>query len=136
MPRGSAVIRYDGARGVVWRVKYADADGRQVQETLGPEPEWDRRKAERALGARLADVDKGMRKPGRRTFADLADEFVAVGLAARPRKKSTVVDYTATLRNHLRPVFDNHDLGGCPNPPNCSSGTPPTRSPPDCHRRP
>lgn len=111
MPRGSAVIRYDGARGVVWRVKYADADGRQVQETLGPEPEWDRRKAERALGARLADVDKGMRKPARRTFADLADEFVAVGLAARPRKKSTVVDYTATLRNHLRPVFDNHDLG-------------------------
>ena len=34
-----------------------------------------------------------------------------MGLAARPRKKSTVVDYTATLRNHLRPVFDNHDLG-------------------------
>ena len=81
-----------------------------LKETLGREPEWDRRKAERVLGARLADVDKGMRKPRRRTFADLADEFVAVGLEARPRKKSTVVDYKATLRNHLRPAFDDLDL--------------------------
>ena len=111
MPRGAAVIRYEGARGVSWRIKYADADGRQVKETLGREPEWDRRKAERALGARLADVDKGMRKPKRRTFDDLADEFEAVALAARPRKKSTVVDYKATLRNHLRPAFGSLDLG-------------------------
>jgi integrase len=110
VPSGAAVIRYEGARGVTWRAKYVDADGRQVQETLGREPEWSRRKAERALGARLADVEKGMRRPRRRRFAELADEFVSVGLAARPRKKSTVVDYTATLRNHLRPVFDHYDL--------------------------
>jgi integrase len=110
MPSGAAVIRYDGKRGVVWRVKYADADGRQVMETLGREPEWDRRKAERALGARLADVEKGMRKPPKRTFDMLADEFEQVGLAARPRKKSTVIDYKATLRNHLRPAFGSHDL--------------------------
>jgi len=31
----SAVIRYAGKPGVTWRIKYADADGRQVQETLG-----------------------------------------------------------------------------------------------------
>lgn len=110
MPRAACVIRYEGARGVSWRIKYADADGRQVKETLGREPVWDRRKAERALGARLADVEKGMRKPARRTFSDLADEFEAVGLTARPRKKSTVIDYRATLRNHLRPVFGHLDL--------------------------
>ena len=110
MPRGACVIRYEGPRGVSWKVKFVDADGRHVKETLGREPEWDRRKAERVLGARLADVDKGMRKPRRRTFADLADEFVAVGLEAGPRKKSTVADYKATLRNHLRPAFDNLDL--------------------------
>jgi hypothetical protein len=63
MPRGAAVIRYEGARGVSWRVKYVDADGRQVKETLGREPEWSRRKAERALGAHLADVEKGMTDP-------------------------------------------------------------------------
>src|SRR6187200_2138331 len=110
MPRGAAVIRYEGPRGVAWKVKYCDADGRQVKETLGREPEWDQRKAERALGARLADVEKGMRKPARRTFDDLADEFEQVALEARPRKKSTVVDYKATLRNHLRPEFGNRDL--------------------------
>jgi hypothetical protein len=104
------VIRYEGPRGVSWKIKYLDADGRQVKETLGREPVWDRRKAERALGARLADVDKGMRKPTRRTFNDLADEFEAIALGARPRKKSTVIDYTATLRNHLRPVFGQLDL--------------------------
>ena len=31
MPRGSAVIRYEGARGVSGAIKYADADGRQVK---------------------------------------------------------------------------------------------------------
>ena len=110
MPRAACVIRYEGARGVSWRIKYVDAAGRQVKETVGREPEWDRRKAERALGARLAAVEKGLRKPKRRTFDDLADEFEAVGLGARPRKKSTVIDYKATLRNHLRPVFGDHDL--------------------------
>ena len=111
MPRAACVIRYEGARGVSWRIKYQDADGRQVMETVGREPEWNRTKAERALGARLADVEKGMRKPKRRTFDDLADEFEAVALAARPRKKSTLVDYKATMRNHLRPAFGTLDLG-------------------------
>ena len=55
------------------------------------------RKAERVFRARLADVEKGMRKQSRRTFANLADEFIEVGLAARPRKKSTAIDYKATL---------------------------------------
>ena len=35
MPRGAAVIRYEGPRGVSWKVKFCDADGRQVKETLG-----------------------------------------------------------------------------------------------------
>jgi hypothetical protein len=35
VPRGAAVIRYEGARDVVWRIKYADADGKQTMETIG-----------------------------------------------------------------------------------------------------
>ena len=35
MPRGSAVIPYHGARGTTWRIKFADADGKQVMETVG-----------------------------------------------------------------------------------------------------
>jgi integrase len=110
MPRGAAVIRYEGPRGVTWKVKYVDAGGRQVKETLGREPDWNRRKAERALGARLADVDKGMRKPARRTFGQLADEFEAVAIPARPRKKTTVESYRQTIANHLRPWFGESDL--------------------------
>jgi hypothetical protein len=37
MPRGAAVIRYPGVRGVVWRIKYRDASGKQIKETLAPE---------------------------------------------------------------------------------------------------
>jgi hypothetical protein len=62
------------------RVKYADADGRQIMETLGREPGVERDEAERALGARLAEVERGMRKPARRTFATLAVEFEAVAM--------------------------------------------------------
>jgi hypothetical protein len=36
MPSG-AVIRYEGKRGRVWRIKYSDASGRQVMETIGAE---------------------------------------------------------------------------------------------------
>jgi integrase len=110
MPRGACVVPYDGKRGRVWRIKYADADGQQVMETLGREPEWNRRKAERALGAKLAEVERGMRKPRRRTFGDLLDEFGAVALPAKPRKKSTLTEYQAMIRNHLRPAFGTDDL--------------------------
>jgi len=52
-----------------------------------------------------------MRKPARRTFGDLADHFETVTLSAKPRKATTLLDYKATLRNHLRPAFATDDLG-------------------------
>lgn len=116
MPSGACVIRYEGKRGVVFRVQYRDADGRQVKETLGPERDktgrlqWTQQKAERELGKRLAAVDEGMRKPRRRKFETLCDEFEDVSLSAKPRKRSTVIDYKATIRNHLRPAFAAEDL--------------------------
>jgi integrase len=111
MPRGSAVIRYDGKRGTVWRIKYADADGRQVMETLGSERGgWTEKKSERALGAKLSEVERGMRKPRRRTFGDLLEEFEAVGLRTKPRKKSTLASYKQTIATHLRPEFADQDL--------------------------
>jgi integrase len=112
MPRGACVVEYTGKRGTVWRMIYPDADGHRAQETLGCQSDgWTRRKAERALGAKLAEVEKGYRKPARRTFSDLCDEFEAVALKARPRKSSTVSDYKSILANHLRPAFQTDDLG-------------------------
>ena len=32
-------------------------------------------------------------------------------LASKPRKRSTLIDYKATLKNHLRPAFEADDLG-------------------------
>ena len=68
MPRGAAVIRYEGPRGVSWRIEYADADGRQVMETVGRERDgFTRKQAEAELRERLVNVERrGWRKPAPR----------------------------------------------------------------------
>lgn len=95
MPSGAGVIEYRGKRGVVYRVKYADASGKQVMETLGPEREgWTRRKAEAELRARLVKVDKGgWRKPAPLTFAGYAGMWFAEGESRRRWKPATVAQY-------------------------------------------
>lgn len=32
MPDGAAVVKYNGKRGVVWRIKFRDATGRQADD--------------------------------------------------------------------------------------------------------
>src|SRR6266536_5978155 len=100
MPSGAAVIRYAGKRGVVWRVKYRDAEGRQVKETLGPASEgWTKRKAEAALRARLTDVAReGYRKPTPVTFATFAEEGLRDYPDAKGLKRSTRRGYEQILR--------------------------------------
>ncbi len=105
MPRGASVVRYQGKRGPVWRIKYRDAAGRQVQETLGPEPPWTERKAQRELGKHLAAVAEGFRKPDRITFGDFADRFIRDYLPGRNLKQTTVENYGYILDGHLLPFF-------------------------------
>src|SRR4051812_33421006 len=105
MPRGAAVVRYKGKGGAVWRIKYRDAAGRQVQETLGPEPPWTERKAQRELGKRLAAVDEGFRKPDRVTFANFAERFVRDYLPGRNLKPTTTENYRYILDRHVLPFF-------------------------------
>jgi integrase len=75
--RDGSVIRYRGKRGVSWSIRYRDADGRRVSETLGRAADgWTERKAGEELQARLVDV----RREGRRrlepvTFASFAREW-------------------------------------------------------------
>ncbi len=136
MPSGACVLAYDGKRGRTWRIKYADAEGRQVMETVGRESDgWTGQKAERALGAELDAVRRGHRKPNRRTFSDLIDEFEAVALPAKPRKKSPLVDYGCTIRLHLRPLSDTSTSRSCRGHRRSSSGTRETRSQRACHRK-
>ncbi len=106
MPSGACVIRREGVRGVVWSVKFADADGRQVKQRLGAEAEgWTRRKAERELRHRLADVErKGWRKPAALTFASYAETWFAEGEKRRRWKPTTVAQYRS-VRERLVDEF-------------------------------
>ena len=111
MPRGAASSVTRASAGPVWRIKYRDAAGKQVLETLGPEPPWTERKAQRELGKRLAAVDEGFRKPDRDTFAEFADRFVQrLPARAEPQAvdRSRTTDYM--LDGHLLPFFGDHDL--------------------------
>jgi integrase len=106
MPSGACVIRREGVRGAVWSVKFVDADGRQVKERLGPEAEgWTRRKAQRELRHRLADVErKGWRKPKALTFQRYAEAWFAEGEKRRRWKASTVAQYRS-VRQRLVDEF-------------------------------
>ena len=112
MPRGSAVIRYAGKRGVVWRIKYADATGRQVQETVGAEADGVTRKvAEAALRDRLVKVEgRGWRKPAPTTFREYAAAWMVRCEAKRGWKPGTVTA-TRTRLDHLNEVFGPRPLG-------------------------
>jgi integrase len=100
VPSGACVLRYEGARGVVWRIKYRDADGKQVMETLGPEREgWTHRKAEAELRERLVRVErKSYRRPAPLTFGEYADTWFAEGATRRRWKPSTVAQYRSLKR--------------------------------------
>jgi integrase len=105
------VWRYEGPRGVVWRVRYRDASGRRVLETLGREPEWSRTRAEKELRRRLVDVEReGYRKPEKITFAVFAERWLEEYLPGRGLKLTTTDGYRQTLRRHLLPYFGNLEL--------------------------
>ena len=105
------VWRYEGPRGVVWRIRYRDATGRRVLETLGREPEWNRTRAERELRRRLVDVERdGYRKPEKVTFAAFAERWLEEYLPSRNLKPTTVKNYTISVRRHLIPFFGSYEL--------------------------
>jgi integrase len=106
VPSGAACVRREWKHCTSWAIKYRDAAGRQVWETLGREPEWSEARAQRELGKRLQAVERDRwRKPERVSFAQYADRFEADYLPGRNLKASTLVDYRLTLRRHLRPYF-------------------------------
>lgn len=112
MPRGAAVIRYDGKRGVVWRIKYRDASNRQHMETLGRETDgWTEALAHAELRDRLVRIDKQRwRRPRPLTFAEYADEWLELHEARGDVKLSTLRNYRVCV-NHLKDAFGSQRLG-------------------------
>jgi integrase len=105
------VWRYEGTRGVVWRIRYRDASGRRILETLGKEPAWTRNRAEKELRRRLVDVERdGYRKPEELTLTRFAERWQTEHLPGRGLKQTTLDNYRQTLRNHLLPALGHHTL--------------------------
>jgi integrase len=91
---------------VVWRIRYRDAAGRRILETLGPEPPWTKRRAQAELRARLVEVERDhYQRPTRTTFATFAAEWMHTAVPARSLKHSTTENYHSILRRHLIPAF-------------------------------
>jgi len=110
-PKWGRVWRYAGTRGVVWRIRYQDATGRRVMETLGKEPAWDRKRAETELRRRLVDVERdGYRKPEKLTFNEFAARWLNDYLPGRGLKLTTTDSYRQTINRHLLPAFGKHPL--------------------------
>lgn len=99
MPSGAAVIEYAGKRGVVWRIKWRDATGKQIQETVGAERDGvTRKQAEAELRERLVRVErKGYRRPKPVTFRGYAATWYAEGQARRGWKPRTALAYRNAL---------------------------------------
>jgi integrase len=105
MPRGAAVIPYNGKRGVVWRVKYVDAEGQQVMETVGAERDGvTRKQAEAELRERLVRVErKGYRRPKALTFGEWSRTWFEEGKRRRGWKPKT-----ANTHGHRLAHLDDH----------------------------
>jgi hypothetical protein len=117
MPRGSAVIRYGGKRGTVWRIKYADADGRQVMETVGSEREgWTQKKAEAELRERSfawsarATADRH-RSPSASTPRRGSRKALPAGAGSRARFGSTGASRGGWSSTSARSHSRRFDLG-------------------------
>jgi integrase len=110
-PRWGRVWRYEGQRGVVWRIRYRDASGRRVMETLGKEPAWNRKRAEQELRRRLVDVEReGYVAPERVTLTDFCERWLSEYLPGRGLKLTTIEGYEQTIRKHLLPTLGRHTL--------------------------
>jgi integrase len=111
MANGS-VVRYEGKRGTVYRIKYRDASGKQVQETLGNARDgWSERRANQALTNKLADVDReNFVKPAKTSFEDLARRYLNDYMPGRNLKRTTRESYRQTIEGHLIPFFRDLEL--------------------------
>ena len=104
------VIRYDGSRGTVWRVKFTDADGVQVKETIGAERDGITRKmAEAELRESVVRVErKAYRRPRALTFKEYAETWYADG--TDDWKPATLKVYRNALDRYLIPAFGSTRL--------------------------
>lgn len=101
--RTGSVIVYRGKRGTTYRIRYRDADGARVLETLGAKADgWTEAKARDELRARLVDVKRDRRRKTQPiTLAEFAAEWLPTYIAGQSLKRSTGNSYQSILNVHL-----------------------------------
>ena len=112
MARSGGVIRYEGARSVTWRIRYRDAAGERVLETLGSVDDgWTKGKAEDELRARLVAVKRERRqRVSPVTFESFAREWIDTYPDAKALKRSTREGYASIIERHLSPALGSRRL--------------------------
>lgn len=101
------MLKYSGARGVVFRIRFRDADGQRVTETLGGAADgWTATKATEELRDRLVAVKRDrLRRLKPATFEDFAMRWLETYPAARGLKTSTRRSYRTIIARHLVPLL-------------------------------
>jgi len=86
------VVVYNGRDGKVFRIKYRDATGSQVMETVGRERDgMTRAQAAKIRRERVVKVEqRGWRKPAPLTFRDFSETWFEEGQTKRGWKPKTV----------------------------------------------
>jgi integrase len=102
--QSGSVVPYHGKRGTTFGIRYRDADGVRVFDTLkGVTSE---REAENALRAALVDVEReGKRKLEPVRFEAFARRWLDEYPAAKDLKRSTIEGYIGIVDKHLIPAF-------------------------------
>ena len=114
--RSGSVTVYPGRRGKTFGIRYRDADGRRVSETLGSELDgWTERRAAEELEERRVQVRKEhRRKLEPVSFEAFAREFVKGYRPGDPEqgglKRSTREGYDGIVDGHLIPEFGRLQL--------------------------
>lgn len=106
-----SIILWKGKRGRVWRIKYADATGKAVMETIGPERLFSRSDVEAELRDRLVKVEqKRWEKPKPITFRQYQATWFEREERLRHWKPATISAYGHTLKR-LTAQFGPMKLG-------------------------
>lgn len=97
----------------MWRIKYVDASGKQVMETVGSAKDgWTKRKTEAALRERLVAVETTRYvRPTPETFATFVEGWADGHCDRKGLKHSTRQAYRLIVTGHLVGAFGTSKLG-------------------------
>lgn len=111
MPKYPGIIVRGKKR--AFAIKYRDANGEQVWETLGSEAEgWSYKRASEVRAERISEVkNRNRTRPSRLSFEVFAREQLETHAKENDLKRSTRESYRAILDTHLIPAFGAVSLG-------------------------